>query len=57
MRSQRRLAAQSYLVAWMNDSQEEMCDDQLSTGNMPTLLLNLEKNVAGACRRGKDGLR
>lgn len=55
MISQRCLAAQSYLVPWMNDTQE-MCDDLLSTGNMPTLLLNLEKNVAGACRRRKDGL-
>ena len=57
MRSQRGLAAQSYSVPWINDTREEMCDDLLSAGNMPTLLLNLEKNAAAACRRGKDGLR
>lgn len=51
MRSQRGLAAQSYSVSGINDTWEEMRDDLFSAGNMPTFLLNLEKNVAGACRR------
>lgn len=57
MKSQRGLAVQSYSVPWINDTWEKTCDNLLSTGNKPSLLLlNLEKNVAGACEKEKHGL-
>lgn len=48
------MAAQFYSVPWISAAQEEMRDDNVSTGNLPPLFLNLKKNVAGACRRGKE---